>query len=318
MKAIALLFLAALLSSGCSMLGGSRPGKQDLYNPPKIHGPNGVSTEGNAGNKTPTQTDDAGQMAEQVPISDYYRAMKLAQTDYRDDGYAQKKPEYIKNYIDEGIGLVDAYCLRWFQRLNDVQRQIDLKERDINVITQLGTALLGVAKASSDAVALYGAANVAYQGLSGNVRDVFLIAPTSKKIKASVLAMMTEQAALLRRDGGQLNFKQAYTRIEKYADLCTYATAKEVVDGALDKSRASVKDEKIITSFSASAYQRDDAGDRLREFWRPNNKTDTRNEQALKKWMREHGLDGESITFFLRSEMFADARRKAAADLIAP
>ncbi|UJP04933.1 MAG: hypothetical protein LZF61_08755 [Nitrosomonas sp.] len=42
---------------------------------------------------------------------------------------------------------------------------------------------------------------------------------------------------------------------------------------------------------------------------------DKSHEGELKQWLRESGIDPESITFFLRNEAFAEARRKAVKDL---
>ncbi len=56
--------------------------------------------------------------------------------------------------------------------------------------------------------------------------------------------------------------------------------------------------------------------DTLRRYWKPNDSVvDKRNERRLKEWLRSNGLEPESITFFLRNEIFADARKQAIADL---
>ena len=53
----------------------------------------------------------------------------------------------------------------------------------------------------------------------------------------------------------------------------------------------------------------------LRKFWKPNGIVNRLNENRLKQWLKMSGIDPESITFFLRNKAFAEARKKAVADL---
>ena len=55
--------------------------------------------------------------------------------------------------------------------------------------------------------------------------------------------------------------------------------------------------------------------EKLRNFWKPDWKVNIQNERRLKSWLNSNGLDSRSITFFLRNEMFSDARRRALSDL---
>ena len=56
-------------------------------------------------------------------------------------------------------------------------------------------------------------------------------------------------------------------------------------------------------------------GELLREFWKPGGVVNRPNEIRLKQWLRANGIDQESITFFLRNEIFAEARKNAVAEL---
>lgn len=53
----------------------------------------------------------------------------------------------------------------------------------------------------------------------------------------------------------------------------------------------------------------------LREFWKSDGVVNRQNEFRLKQWLRANGIDPESITFFLRNEIFAEARKNAVAEL---
>jgi len=62
----------------------------------------------------------------------------------------------------------------------------------------------------------------------------------------------------------------------------------------------------------AKPYDRDNAGDVLRLFWRPDGrKVDKANQERLKTWMRENGLGRLAVTEFVRGGHFASLRAKA-------
>lgn len=66
-------------------------------------------------------------------------------------------------------------------------------------------------------------------------------------------------------------------------------------------------------------YIADDAGDRLRCFWKPDGtKPDPNNTKALQDWMKLNNVGSPSITFFLRSDGFTELRKKAVTDLQVP
>jgi hypothetical protein len=69
--------------------------------------------------------------------------------------------------------------------------------------------------------------------------------------------------------------------------------------------------ETMTARFSGSTKEIDI----LRSYWKPQGSINRENEKRLKDWLKSNGIDAESITFFLRNELFADARHRAVADL---
>ncbi|MEN9484225.1 MAG: hypothetical protein RJB37_2105, partial [Pseudomonadota bacterium] len=57
-------------------------------------------------------------------------------------------------------------------------------------------------------------------------------------------AIMKTESKRLKDDanGKKLTFKEAYTGLEQYADLCTHARAKEIVESALDATKTTIDD----------------------------------------------------------------------------
>lgn len=212
------LFALAMVGalSGCALT--SSADRQSLFNPPGIHASTDVKSE--------------AVVAGQIPITQYYEALKNAQDE-------AKGTDEISDFVDKGIGLTSAYCLRWFQRLDEVQRRLDLQEKDFNVIRQLGTTFLGIGKAIPNWVTGYGAANTAYSGIAENFNEAILAGPTTAKIKSRVLDMLQQSETTLRRDadGKRLTFTQAYNRIELHADTCTYSTVRNLLDATLASTK---------------------------------------------------------------------------------
>lgn len=229
-RLVALLAASTVLVlQGCGALSSRKDDTASILNPRKIH--------------TAFDTQSAAYKAGQIPVSDYYAALELARSKYQVEStgavtkVAKADQGLVENYVSEGIGIVDAYCYRWFQGLDDTSRLLAYQNKNVNVITQLGTALLGIAGATAALVTGYGAGTTAYAGLSENFNSAFLVAPTASKVKEHIVSVMNAESAQLRSDAPALNFKQAYSRLERYADLCTHARAKEIVDTALDLTK---------------------------------------------------------------------------------
>ena len=213
-----LLLVPVGLTSGCALTSGSD--RQSLYSPPGIH--------------PSTTVESDASISGQVPIAQYYAALTAAQV---------KGSTEIFDFVDKGIGLTSAYCLRWFQRLDDVQRRMNLQEKNFNVLRELGTVFLGIGNAIPNWVTGYGAVNTAYSGIAGNFNESILTGPTTSKIKSQVLAMLRQSEVELRKDvpatGATITFTQAYSRLEMHADTCTYSTVRGLLDTTLATADAS-------------------------------------------------------------------------------
>jgi len=245
MRIVVVGIFMVILLTGCGIL---RTLKQDdsskqeltLVNPEVLH------------DAAPLESHTTGAAvsasASMIPVTDYYRALLLAQTSYGDcfDANGKLKTDageaclkhrprnLIQNYQEEGIALVDAYCRRWFQLLAERERFFNFEQQNWNVIKQLGTTLLGLGGANSAIVALYGGVNTANDGLQDNYRSAFFFSPSVSKVKQLVLAGMKDYAANLRDSLGNKGFKQVYTELESYADSCTFNSIRTYVSDSVN------------------------------------------------------------------------------------
>ena len=60
-----------------------------------------------------------------------------------------------------------------------------------------------------------------------------------------------------------------------------------------------------------SGYIKDDAGEILRNFWKPNGSINNENEKKLKQWMKDNSYDSDNITYFIRSNEYSESRKEA-------
>ena len=145
------------------------------------------------------------------------------------------------------------------------------------------------------------------------------------KTLLAVLAQMAAEREKIRASierSKQLSVAD-YTLFAALSDLRRFITAGTIPGGiqtvAADAGAKASTAEKDIKDIRTARFIKDDAGDRLRAFWKPDGTTiDQTNEGLLKKWMRKSGLatDPGDITLFLRDEGMADLRARAVRELL--
>ncbi len=228
-----LLTLTLILLTSCSTLS-----QKNIINPTSIHDANGNNPDENVA------------FARNLPVEDYYRSLMLAKSYYSPDRncdidskevcYKPSKPEFIRNYVTEGLGLVDAYCLRWFNRLDESQRKVQTSRTNYNIITQLGSTLLSASSTNYNTITGFNAANTAFTRVADNYTGTFLFANTTK-VKQHIFKVMKDKRTLIesraRKEKNNIKFKDFYIEIEQYADICTFSNIKEIVNKSLDATQ---------------------------------------------------------------------------------
>lgn len=232
-----------ILLSGCAS-----PSKVDLANPTPIHKQGYLPDEIDGSNLEHKAIQASTELAFR-----YYDALETAKSD-------SATQAQIDAYVREGSNLVETHCVRWFSALSDAQRNLEFSESNRNVISQLGTALIGIGRLHSDVTAVYGATNVALAGFSENTNAAFLVAPNSENVKQLIMQAVKSRAALLEDSNSPLHptdFSTAYAELEQLADLCTYAEAKHLATQAIDKSEAAVNEStgQVFVVSAASKVQ---------------------------------------------------------------
>ena len=114
-----------------------------------------------------------------------------------------------------------------------------------------------------------------------------------------------------------------YTLFAALSDIRQFIRAGTIFGGiqtvAADAGAKISTADKEIKDIRTARFVKDDAGDRLRTFWKPDGTTiDQTNEARLKQWMKKNGLaiGPGDITLFLRDDALADLRVRAVRELL--
>jgi hypothetical protein len=175
--------------------------------------------------------------------------------------------------------------------------------------------LIGVAKLHPDVTAVYGAANTAYTGWADNQMQALAIAPSSRGVKNKVMTVMQERAAQIRSRTSAPDFPEARHALESYADLCTYTSAKDLVDVSVAAATPEVSPSGQFTVVSNARFAPDRSSALLRKLWKPDGHTiDAGFEKKLRAWLARQKVDA-SITSFVDGDTFAPLRQRALTEI---
>jgi len=259
-----MIFVLSL--SGCASIQNpfSENGAYSGINPPRVH----VSQKELADEPPIRDVSDQIASAEAEPFVAYYKALFDAKASdeqakkedrYNPGSRTSKQKNSMVEFATKGIAVVNAECLRWFHSMMEAQIKLDYMSANRNVIKDLGTTLLGLGAANKYFVGTYGAINTAASGIEKNFSQAFLLSPNANKIKSHVFMAMNKRADFLKTEAGstKATFANVYDELERYADLCTQHTAREIMNTALDQTQTKVSESddgsRIVTTPTASA-----------------------------------------------------------------
>jgi hypothetical protein len=227
--------------------------------------------------------------------------------------------------IRAGMDYADQKCEAYMHALFRLNRD---KNTAIAEIGLVGTAVAGVAaavKAKAKEIAIlavaFGLASATVDNLSSNL--LYELEPSS--VRSLVKGLQEGYRTNL--PSGYDSKPAAVTAIRRYTELCLPANIEAEVNLAVKKSVPETKPGNATTGEPPtsthsevvarleSAYQFDDASQKLRNYWQPGGKVSPANEKAIRDWMAKNKLAGESLAFFIRSQKYEKERAQAVTDL---
>ncbi len=297
MKSILLTLAVTAALAGC----GTLKEKQELLLKPKLINES-------------AETTSPAYRAQELQRSAYYAAMEAGMK-------PTATPEEISLWISWGVSLTIAECRSWFHRIDDTNRQFSLGSKNVSVLENAGTAVLGLAGAASNVVAGYGVATTMLSGLGDNFNSAFLSAPSQKNVESKVMEVMDTYSKQLKEKSKELTAPEVFTYLGVLADFCTSPAIKMIVDGSMQQTSQTITPAGTITTVAkntqVSAYLRDDSSERISAFWNPGGKLNQTNYDAIDAWLKHRGISN-SVTFFSSAKLYETERKQMINDLAIP
>lgn len=236
-----------VLCGGCAGLKPVLNGSEDLIQPKVVH-VSDLTLEGNR----PTGELPAG-VIRNVAAENYLATFRLALDVARSNAEAPMivgDPNLSRAYLDAGQQLVNVYCSRWFDEIEKREIRLEHAQENYNVLTELGTSLLGIGGAASNFVTLYGAGTGAFTAISNNYGSTFLLAPSPTTVREKVFDALADRALQDRKavnGAGEtgVSFNRLYMMVERYASLCSLATARRIVNESLEEAEVTANENGV-------------------------------------------------------------------------
>ncbi len=266
-------------------------------------------------------------------------ALKAAPESPRSTIDAQQDPSYLvnqetlKNYAEETDldrkrlmrnEVVDERMLEIDHQFGEFERKLWRQGVEGNIgIDWLQLAIAGsTATVGGETVkSALGAASAGIAGAKTSFDKQTFLDKTLPAIIAQMVAEREKIRALIEQS--KTLSATDYTLYGALGDLMRYIRAG-TIPGVLqviaeDAGAKAVQAEEDIKDVHTAQFIKDDAGQRLRKFWKPDGTNiDAANAARLEEWMRKNGLatgPGE-LTMFLRDREKADLRVRAARELL--
>lgn len=198
---------------------------------------------------------------------------------------------------------------------------LSTESKGLNIGTDSTVLLLGAAGAVStvsSSQAIISATSATVTGLKSSIDKNAYYDSTLTALVSQMQASRHERLVSI-YTGMELGVDR-YPLMKALIDIEEYFQAGTVI-GAVSKinkqaGELQAKADEELSSILKSSYKKDQAGDLIRKFWKPDGVSiNVANETALKLWMKNNQLDNVSITFFIGSAHLSAAREKATKDI---
>lgn len=234
--------------------------------------------------------------------------------------YNSKADSEKNNYRNEVVhARIRAIDLNY----NSFLKELSSESKSLNIGTDSTVLLLGAAGAIStvsSTQAILAAASATVTGAKTSFdKNAFYdstVPALISQMNASRKDVLARIYAGLELDHPKCSLMKALIDIEDYFQAGTIVGAVNAISESSGEQKA--KADKKIESILEGSYIKDLAGDRLRSFWKPDGTINATNKTKIKQWMQANELQNVSITLFMRSEMFEDARAKAVDEIPVP
>ena len=151
-------------------------------------------------------------------------------------------------------------------------------------------------------------------GLTGSKEAYDKVAFFDQTMMAMVAQMVaTRQEVRVRILAGMRKNIRDYSIVQAMQDLDDYQYAGSIpgaISATANDAQEKSKEAKAAAAKLTSPFLKDNAGDLIEAFWKPDGEFNNENQKAIEAFLTKNGAKGESIQYFIRSKSYADLRKK--------
>ena len=210
------------------------------------------------------------------------------------------------NAIAERVRVIDIRFKIFAEELVKDSVALDLGTNVLNI----GVGTVGTF-ASETTSQILSAINA---GLTGSKEAYDKVAFFDQTMMAMVAQMVaTRQQVRVRILGGMRRNIQDYSIIQAMQDLDDYQRAGSIpgaIIATANDAQEKEKKAKAAVAKLTSPFQKDNAGDLIDAFWKPDGEFDEDNQKVIEAFLARNDAEGELIQFFIRSTQYAELRQK--------
>jgi|ERR671914_217552 hypothetical protein len=183
----------------------------------------------------------------------------------------------------------------------------------VSLFTGAGTVIKGT-QAKSIVSALASSVTGAKNTVDTNLLFQKSVTTVTSRMEALRKEALNPIRAGLLKPLAEYSLTQALLDVEEYFKAGSMQRAIASIDEATEEKNSEADDAK--NEMLQLTYGADENTTLLRNFWKPDGKVSSENAADFQKWIDENVSKGLSKTAFLTGQRYADARKKAVAELI--
>lgn len=155
-------------------------------------------------------------------------------------------PDKIGAYLENGFGLTDLYCQRYFIVATQTRQGRRLQRGLFKTGDTLMNAVLSALSVGANPIAISSAGFSAVDAGYGAIDDAFVVAPSRDDVRQLVLsAQQRFRADIFTKDTNGVSqvpksYASARATVERYAGLCTFDGMRQLVADALAAKTAAL------------------------------------------------------------------------------
>lgn len=144
-------------------------------------------------------------------------------------------PNAAREVFKTGVGVADLSCGLFFRRLGLAQQELDISRRQVALTGASTAAILGIAEASANAIALTATAFGFASSTLENVENVYVFSPEVSSVQALVKSAQSSFLSTTDDDAPD-DFTDALRLVADFAQLCEVHTIRRLVNESLSSA----------------------------------------------------------------------------------